>query len=305
MEWQQIIGFHQLVKQGSFTRAANASYRTQSALSQQIKKLEDEFQCQFINRISRKKFTLTPAGERFHEFAASLLAEYDKLSEDISAIRGLPCGKLIIAAPFTTLYHLFPEQFKSFLEAYPHVELTILDRPQAQAVEMVRSGDIDIAIALESQVPSALNSRRWRKVNTVLLVPHKHPLTKIRRITLSDIARYPLILPSTSIETRRYIGELFEKEGIAYKVIMESGNVELSSRYVEAGIGISFARIASGLNPLQGRKIAFLPLAEYFEDDYLAVVSRKGRSLPLHVENFIALILKDIDNQPSRVKAQL
>ncbi|NJD57048.1 MAG: LysR family transcriptional regulator [Nitrospirae bacterium] len=304
MEWQQIIGFHHLVKQGSFTRAASASYRTQSALSQQIKKLEDEFQCQLINRVSRKKFILTPAGERFYKFVASLMAEHDKLSDDISAIRGLPHGKLIIAAPFTTLYHLFPEQFKSFLETHPYVELTILDRPQTQAIEMVRTGDIDIAIALESQVPSILNSRRWRKVETVLIVPDKHPLVKIRGISLSDIAGYPLILPPRSIETRKCIDELFDKEGIAYRVIMESGNVELSSRYVEAGIGISFARIASGLNPLRGRAIAFLPLTEYFEDDYLAVVSRRGKSLPSYAEDFITLILKGIDNKQSRAKAQ-
>jgi DNA-binding transcriptional LysR family regulator len=303
MEWQRIIGFYQLVKQGSFTRAANASYRTQSALSQQIKKLEDEFQCQLINRISRKKFTLTPAGERIYKFAASVMGEYDKLSDDISAIRGLPRGKLTIAAPFTTLYHLFPEQFKSFLETYPFVELTILDRPQTQAIEMVKTGDIDIAIALESQVPKGLNRRRWRQVDTVLIVPDKHPLLKVKGITLADIAGHPIILPPKGVESRRFIEELFEKEGIEYRVIMESGNVELSSRYVEAGIGISFARIVSGLNPLRGRKIKFLPLTEYFETDYLAVVSRRGKSLPLYAEDFISLILRGIVNKRPTEKA--
>lgn len=292
MEWQQIIGFYQLVKQGSFTRAANASFRTQSALSQQIRKLEDEFQCQLINRISRKKFTLTPAGERVYQFAVSVISQHTKLTDDISAIRGLPCGKLTMAAPFTTLYHLFPEQFKSFLETYPFVELTILDKPQTQALEMVKTGDIDIAIALESLVPNGLDRRRWRQVDTVLIVPVKHPLLKLKGVTLADIARHPLILPPKSIESRRFIEELFEKEGLEYRVIMESGNVELSSRYVEAGIGISFASIVSGLNPLQGRKIKFLPLTEYFETDYLAVVSRKGRSMPLYEEDFIALMLK-------------
>lgn len=304
MEWQQIIGFYQLVKQGSFTRAANASYRTQSALSQQIRKLEDEFQCQLINRISRKKFTLTPAGERIYKFAADVMGEYDKLADDISAIRGLPRGTLKIAAPFTTLYHLFPEQFKSFLETYPYVELTILDRPQTQALEMVKTGDVDIAIALESHVPNGLNCGRWRQVETVLIVPDKHPLLKVKRVTLADIAGHPLILPPRNIESRRYIEELFEKEGIEYRVIMESGNVELSSRYVEAGIGISFASIARGLNPLRVRKIKFLPLTKYFETDYLSVVSRKRGSLPLYAENFISLILRSIVNKPSTENAR-
>ncbi len=296
MEWQQIIGFYQLVKQGNFTRAAAASYRTQSALSQQIKKLEDEFQCKLVNRISKRKFTLTPAGERLYKFSASLISEFEKLSDDISAIRGLPRGKLTIAAPFTTLYHLFPQQFRSFLKAYPHVELTILDMPQAQAVEMVKAGDI--AIALESQVPAGLDKRRWQKVETVLIVPDKHPLLKSKGVTLSDIAGYPLILPPGNMESRRVIEELFEKEDIAYRVIMESGNVELSSRYVEAGIGISFARMVSGLNPLKGRKIKCVTLDRYFKTDFLAVISNK-KSLPGYAEDFIELILKDGLDRPS------
>jgi DNA-binding transcriptional LysR family regulator len=293
MEWQQIIGFYQLVKQGSFTKAANVSYRTQSALSQQIMKLEAEFQCQLINRISRKKFTLTPAGERLFRFASSVINEYENLSADLSAIKGLPIGKLSIAAPFTTLYHLFPEKFNAYLKAYPHVELTILDRPQTQAIELVTAGDIDIAIALESQVPKGLDVRKWKEIETVLMVPYRHPLLKVKKIKLSDIGKYPLILPPKSLESnsRSIIDEKFTMEGVEYRVIMESGNVELSSRYVEAEIGIAFATIAKGLNPLKGRRLRFIPVTVFFEADYIAVICRKERSLPSYMEDFIAQVL--------------
>jgi DNA-binding transcriptional LysR family regulator len=293
MEWQQIIGFYQLVKQKSFTGAANASFRTQSALSQQIRKLEDEFQCQLIHRISRKKFTLSPAGERFYQFVLSVINEYDKFSDDISAIKGLYIGKLRIAAPFTTLYHLFPEQFKAYLKDYPHVEITILDRVQSQAIELLKNGDIDIAIALESIVPKGFVVRRWKEIHSVLIVPDNHPLLRVKQVKLQDIAKYPLILPPKSInnKSRTRIDDKFEKENIEYRVIMESGNVELSSRYVEAGIGISFATIAKGVNPLAGRKIKFIPMSRYFEGDYISVVCRREKNLPSYVENFISQVL--------------
>jgi DNA-binding transcriptional LysR family regulator len=293
MEWQQIIGFYQLVKQGSFTRAANASFRTQSALSQQISKLEDEFQCQLINRISRKKFTLSPAGERFYQFASSIINEYGKLSDDIAAIKGLSIGKLKIAAPFTTLYHLFPEHFKAYLKDYPHVEITILDRTQSQAIELLKNGDIDIAVALESFVPKGFDVRRWKEIQSVLIVPDRHPLLNIKQVKLQDIAKYPLILPPKSMDnkSRSRIDDRFEEESIEYRVIMESSNVELSSRYVEAGIGISFATIAKGVNPLTGRKIKFIPMSKYFEGDYISVVSRREKRLSSYVENFISQIL--------------
>ncbi len=293
MEWQQIIGFYQLVKQGSFTKAANASYRTQSALSQQIMKLEDEFKCQLINRISRKKFILTPAGEKLYKFAASAINEFEKLSNDISVIRGLPIGKLSMAAPFTTLYHLFPETFKAYLKAYPYVELTILDRPMSQAIELLKAGDIDIAIALESQVPKGLDVRKWKEIESVLMVPYKHPLLKEKKIKLSDIAKYPLILPpkSSDSNSRSLIDDNLVREGVEYRVIMESSNVELSSRYVEAEIGIAFATVAKGLNPLKGRRIRFIPITELFGKDYISVICKKERSLPPYIENFILQVL--------------
>jgi len=292
MEWQQIIGFYQLVKQKSFTGAANASFRTQSALSQQISKLEDEFQCQLINRINRKKFTLSPAGERFYEFASSVINEYGKLADDISAIKGLSIGKLKIAAPFTALYHLFPEQFKAYLKEYPHVEITILDRTQGQAIDLLKVGDIDLAVALESFVPKGFHVRRWKEIHSVLIVPGNHPLLSMKQVRLQDIAKYPLILPPKGINNsfRARIDDKFNKEGITYRVIMESGNVELSSRYVEAGIGISFATIAKGVDPLAGRQIKFIPMARYFEGDYVSVVCGEEERLPSHVKNFIAQV---------------
>ena len=65
MEWQQIIGFNYVAKLGSFTKAANATFRTQSAISQQIKNLEEELGCQLLERIGKRNLRLTSAGERF------------------------------------------------------------------------------------------------------------------------------------------------------------------------------------------------------------------------------------------------
>jgi DNA-binding transcriptional LysR family regulator len=92
-------------------------------------------------------------------------------------------------------------------------------------------------------------------------------------------------------KSRRLIDDRFEEEGIKCRVIMESGNVELSSRYVEAGIGISFAAIAKGVNPLTGRQLKFISMSKYFEGDYISVICRREKGLPSHIENFISQVL--------------
>jgi DNA-binding transcriptional LysR family regulator len=145
MEWQQIVGFYHVARLGSFTRAGEATLRTQSALSQQVKALEEEFGCRFFERARTRKVALTPAGERFLEFCESVLQGYEKVAGDLSRLKSVQKGPLKIAAPFTTLYHLFPEPLKGYLDRFPLVEPTLLDRPQGSVARLVRDGEVDLA----------------------------------------------------------------------------------------------------------------------------------------------------------------
>ena len=198
MEWQQIIGFYHVARLGSFTRAAEATYRTQSALTQQIQSLERELDCLLLERIGKRKIALTSLGQRFFLFSESLLREYELLMGDIGEQKGLKKGRLRIAAPFTTLYHLLPRIVKKYNERFPWVELSVLDRPQRDVVGLVKSGDVDFGIATEGIIPRDLNKRTWIKVEPVLLIPANHPLAKVKQASLEAIARYPLIMPPKS-----------------------------------------------------------------------------------------------------------
>jgi DNA-binding transcriptional LysR family regulator len=292
MEWQQVIGFYQVAKLGSFTKAAEATFRTQSALSQQIKALEDELDCHLFERIGKRKLRLTSAGERFLMFAESILENYDSLREDLNELKGFQKGRLKIAAPFTTLYHLFPEVLKKYTEHFPKVELTILDRSQQTVIELVKSGDIDFGFTVESDVPGDLATLRWQKVETALMTPLDHPLAKMRRVTLRQIAKYPLILPPKDLKftCRRMLEERFQKLGLDYQIVMESSNVELTSLYVEIGLGISFATVVRDLPALKERELEFLPMDQLFKPDYIAAVMRKDKTLGSYKSSFINIL---------------
>jgi DNA-binding transcriptional LysR family regulator len=293
MEWQQVIGFYQIAKLGSFTKAAEATFRTQSALSQQIKALEEELDCHLFERIGKRKLRLTSAGERFLTFAESILENYDSLREDLNELKGFQKGRLKIAAPFTTLYHLFPEVLKEYTKRFPLVELTILDRSQQTVIELVKSGDIDFGFTVESEVPGDLAMLRWKKVETALMTPIGHSLAKGKRVTLGQIAKYPLILPPKDLRfaCRRMLEERFQKLGLDYQIVMESSNVELTSLYVEMGLGISFATVVRDLPALKERKLKFLPMDQLFKPDYIAAVMRKDKTLTSYKSSFINILL--------------
>jgi DNA-binding transcriptional LysR family regulator len=250
--------------------------------------------CSLLERIGKKKLRLTTAGERFQDFAAGVLARYEHLQEELNEIKGLPKGHLRIAAPFTTLYHLFRDLLPAYIRKFPQVQLSILDRSQERVLELVQAGDLDFGLALESAAPKDLVSRRWHRVEKVLLTPLGHPLACSQEPTMEEIAKYPLILPPPSLRYtgRSILEDHFRELGLDYHVIMESSNVELSSLYVEMGLGISFATVASELPLPEKRKLAFIPLSHYFPEDYIAVVMRKDKVLAPHKAAFLEMLFE-------------
>lgn len=295
MEWQQLVGFYQVARLGSFTRAAEATFRTQSALSQQIKALEEELDCQLLERLGKRRLRLTPAGEKLLDFSQALLARFDALKEELQEIKGQNQGTLRLAAPFTTLYHLLPEFLKAYRQQFPKVDLILLDRPQSAVLALVKTGEVDFGLALVSQVPRDLVALPWQPVQTVLMAPRDHPLTSLKRLTLRQAARYPLILPPRGPEypARRLLDEHFRKLGVAPAIVMESTNVELSALYVEMGLGVSFATLAEALPARHRRRLAYLPLPRPFKPDHLAVVRRRDQVLTLYKKTFINLLFGD------------
>ena len=307
MEWQQLLGFYQVARLGSFTKAAAATFRSQSALSQQVRALEAELDCLLLERLGNR-LRLTPAGEKLLEFSRALLAGYENLKEELHELQGTNQGTLRLAAAFTTLYRLLPDALLAYRRQFPQVDLTLLDRSQATVLDLVKNGEVDFGLALESLVPKELAARRWQPLVPVLLTPRDHPLTARKRLSLRQIVRYPLILPPRDPDYpwRRVLDERFRTLGLSPRIVMESANVELSALYVEMGLGVSFATLAQAM-PRPGRQLAFLPLPGYFKPDHLALVRRRDQVLSGYKKAFINLLFEDTimgSFQPSASSSQ-
>lgn len=291
MEWQQLLGFSQVAKLGSFTKAAEATFRTQSALTQQVKALEEELKCRLLER-SGRRVRLTPAGERLLKFTQETFDGLDRLKEDLQEIVERPRGRLKLAAPFTTLYHLLPATLKEYTNCFPQVELTILDRPQREVIFLVQQGEVDFGLALESLVPKNLTKIRWLQVRAALMAPPDHPLTQAHKVSLKSLARYPLILPPHSLKYagRERLEDMFRREGLEYRVVMESANAELTALYVEMGVGLGFAMVSADFTPLGGRNLVFLPLDHYFLPGHIVIILKEMEALPPYKQAFLDLL---------------
>jgi len=289
MEWQQIIGFYHVVKKGSFTKAAEATFRPQSALSLQIKSLEKELDCQLIERIGRRKIKLTLAGEKLFQYAISLFEQQNQLIADLNEIKTHQIGRLRLAAAFFSLYYLTLDPIKKYTRQFPKVEIMVLDRPPQSVIQLVREGDIDLGICMESIVPKDLITLPLVKVECLLITPSDHPLTEQKNFKLHQIANYPLILPPKNLHftAREKFKEKFDKEGMTYRIAMESSNIELTTTYVKMGLGIAFVCVARDLPVLKQKGIEVIPLNRYFKPDHLAVILRKNKILNFYEKAFL------------------
>lgn len=262
MELTQLISFFHVARLGSISRACEKVCRSQPAVSQQIKALEEEIGCTLFQRIGKRKLVLTEEGKRLRQFTRGLLEELDHTLDDIRAIHGGDRGHVTVAAPFTTCFQILPAVLEKFSADFPDIEISVFDRPQDAAVAMVRNGEADLAVVLETVVPKGFHTIKWKRAVPVLLVPQGHGFAGKKNLSIRDIAGQRLIIPP---DRGRHPGwsrikSFASKAGIPIKGAIHSSNVELSSRLVEKGLGVSFATIMEGLPILEGRSLDIVRL---------------------------------------------
>jgi DNA-binding transcriptional LysR family regulator len=305
MEWQQIVGFYHVARLNSFTRAAEATFRTQSALSQQVKSLERELGGPLVERMGRGNLRLTPAGELLFDYCQSALDGRKHFLSELDRLRGRYAGRLCIAAPFTSFYRLLGDALTDFFQQYPDVEPTLLERTPQEIVDGVRNGEIDMGMVMASSAPKDLHIKPWKSAQCVLLTPSGHPVTTRKRISLTGIAEHPLILlpRNQRYAARDNLEEKLQAVGLPCRVVMESSNIVLSAEYARRGLGIAFAKLVDGFEEHLPSGLAVVPLNHLFKKDSLAVVYRRTKKLADYEQVFLDNLFAELGKGKKRVRA--
>jgi DNA-binding transcriptional LysR family regulator len=294
MEIQQLRGFYYSAKLGSLTKASDKLSVTQSAVSQQIKSLEEELEVQLFNRIGPKK-ELTPDGEIFLELLSPLIQEIDSLKVTFEDRKGTQKGQLTIAATTVIIMCILPNIVKKFITKYPHIKLTILEHRWSEIVSLAKSGEIDFGLAPIQNIPSSLNYIELELIDRVLITALDHPLAEKNTVHLSDIANYPMITYEKGLIHRGEIDKIFDQADLKTEIVMEATNAETIIRYVEIGIGVAIIpKIA--LFPSQIHRVKVISVNKYFGKSRYGVILRKGKYLTSWAKNFLLCLNLDLKN---------
>jgi LysR family transcriptional regulator, transcriptional activator of the cysJI operon len=242
MEDSRLKAFCLIVEMKSFSKAAEAAFVTQSAMSHLIKNLEDDLGGKLLNR-SGKTITPTSAGKILYDHAKKILEGYKSLENDIYNVVKKIKGPLYLGASTTVARYLLPQVFYDFSKNYPEAQINLSVSSTEKIMYELNHGKIDIGIAEGDTKESKIVSTEIARDEIVLITSESNPLIRKGIVTPQDLVEQLYIMPEAGSGTREFIDEFLRRMEIDpqdINVIMTLSDPELLVQMVQAGLGIAF-----------------------------------------------------------------
>ncbi len=285
--------FCQTARLGSVSRAAEALFLSQPAVTLQLQALEREMGVRLLERNGRR-LTLTREGEALYELARPLVEGVDALDGVFrERVRGLDAGELNVAAGSSTILYLLPKIVEAFRAAHPEVRLSLHNVTGAGGLDLLRSDAVDLAVGSMLDVPGDLDYAPIYRFEPMLITPRDHPLAHKPDLALQDLSPYGLILPPQRLTTYRMVDLVFQQNRVPYTVALEVGGWEVIKQYVAMGLGISIVT-AICLTDADHARLSARSLAAYFPSRSYGVVVHKGKYLSPQARAFSEQIQPDL-----------
>jgi LysR family transcriptional regulator, hydrogen peroxide-inducible genes activator len=285
MELYQLEYFLEAARQRNFTRAASHLHLAQAALSEQMRKLEDELGTPLFNR-GRRETVLTAAGETLKVHAEALIDRAEAAKRAVNDLIALRSGRLSIGAIPSVSACLLPAAIAEFRKQYPLVELALFEGTSEKVAQWVESGRVDFGIV---QLPTTSGSFEEQILFTepfVVLISQSHPLAKQRTLTLAKLADQPFVLYKG--RARDSALAACREAGFEPRIACESSELETIRSLVAAGLGIA---ILPQLAAKQASSNCLaLPLRDEKIERQVAILSRAGHAASPSAGVFRSLI---------------
>lgn len=303
MDLDQLHTFLEIVRLKSFSKAAQTCYRTQPAISAQIRQLEQELNSILFERLGTR-IALTAAGKIFAEYASRILELRREAQNSINELEKTPRGELVIAANEATCIYVLPKVFSEYKKRFPNVQLLVDRSYGAKVVEAVHDNLADFGI---TQLPVPLKKLEAVKIHSdeiKLLLPAGHPLASKPSVLPTELREYPLLLPKSG-STRARLNSWLDPVEEELHISMELDSTEMIKRFVMAGLGLSFLAGSHCTDEVEGGKLAVTSLGPEPMIRRLGLIYRKDKALSKAALGFIEVTLDHARIvEPGRTGAQ-
>jgi LysR family transcriptional activator of glutamate synthase operon len=288
MDLRQLRYLVALAEEGNFTRAAASAHIAQPAMSQQIRRLEDELGLALVERTTRR-VSLTEAGGLLVVRARRIMAELEAATSELQALRGMYTGHVTIG----TMHTMGPVDLSLalalFSNRHPNVRFTIHEQSSEEMAEMLRVDALDLAfLSVTERVEShGLGLHQLVSEELVVLLPRQHRLGKRRQVRIAELAGEPFISFRAGARLRELLMSAARDAGFEPRVTLESNDSQRIRRLVSRGLGVAILPRSDAEGP--GADVVVARLVEPSLSRDITLAWREGRRHPPAAAEFLEL----------------
>jgi DNA-binding transcriptional LysR family regulator len=300
MDFDQLHTFLEIVRLKSFSKAAQTCYRTQPAISAQVRQLEQELRADLFERFG-SRISLTTAGRIFAEHAEQMLELRRRVQDTIAELETNPRGELVIAANEATCIYILPTVFSVYRQLFPAVQLQVDRSYASRVVEAVAENSADFGL---TQLP--VDEKRLQVVDIhrdeiCAIVPAGHPLAGRKTVEPQDVTEFYLLLPKQG-KTRTRLNQWLEPVEDQVRISMELDSTEMMKRFVIAGLGVSFLVASNCREEVAAGKLRSISLAPEPMVRRLGLIYRRDKALSKAALGFIQVVMEKVGEVSAKAR---
>jgi molybdate transport repressor ModE-like protein len=278
--------FCDLAETGSFSLAASKNFITQSAVSQQIRSLEERYSRELVER-SKGHVRLTQAGEVLYRAGKEIVQKYREIEDSLQTLSHAVAGTVRVATVYSVGLYELSSPLKRYLRTFPEVNIHLEYTRANKIYEEVIRGDMDLGIvAYPSKRPQILVTP-FREDRLVLVCAPQHPFAEFHRISMKRLNGEKFVGFERDVPTRRALDRIFRRHRIKVQYVMEVDNIETIKRVVEIGSGISIVPEPSVTQEIKAETLKAVQFTDEVLIRPLGIISKRARHFTPAVQEFV------------------
>jgi len=286
--------FCDLVELQSFSLAAERNFITQSAVSQQIRALEEKFKRRLLERVrGRREIKLTAAGEVFYRESKSVLSAYEHLNESLRGLVGKIGGTVKVATVYSVGLHEMPAKVGEFMSKFPAARIDLEYSRTTKVVRDVLSGSVELGVLAFPEARRGLTVVPMPSRRLVLICSPEYKFAKRVQVKTKELDGMDFVLFERDTPTRKATDRILKAHGVEVKKVAEFDNIETIKRAVQVGFGLAILPEPSITDELRSGQLAVLKLAEKEWTRPVGIIYRTDRNLSLAAKKFVQLLETD------------
>lgn len=285
--------FHAVAKLGSLTKAAEALYISQPAVSQSIKQLEGQLGGRLFIR-TPKGMELTEAGAIMTEYVEKAINLMNEAENKFGEIKGITVSTVKIGASDTLCKHFLLKYIEEFHKKYPKINLQVYNRTTSETIELLKSGKVDLGFVNLPVNDSELNIiQPCMELNDIFIYSEKFMPKENKTLPLKNLEDYPLLMLEMTSNTRRSIAEFTHSLGINLNCEIELGSLDLLVEFAKSGLGVACVPKEYVLSELKSGELVQLKTNPELPVRGIGLITMRHAPINYVIKEFIDDIIKD------------